>query len=94
MIKRYYNIIITLALAFLIAPGVAAQTNSLYFLQNIPESNDLNPALNPNCNWYIGVPGINSIYLQEHNDLTYSDVIFTKAGTDSTFHPIKLIGIF
>lgn len=94
MIKRYYNILLALAIALLTASSVVGQTNSLYFLQNIPESNDLNPSLKPNCKWYIGVPGVNSVYFQEHNDLTYSDILYTKANTDSVFHPLNNSGYF
>lgn len=94
MIKRYYNIIIALVLALLVAPNMTGQTNSLYFLQNIPESNDLNPSLKPNCKWYIGIPGINSVYIQEHNDITYSDVLYKKLNTDSLFHPLNNSGYF
>ena len=92
MIKRYYNILLVLALALFVAPNTAGQTNSLYFLQNIPESNDLNPALKPNCKWYMGIPGINSVYLQEHNDITYSDFLFSQ--NDTVFHALSSSGFY
>lgn len=75
MMKKYIKILPVLALLFLSAGKVMGQSSSLYFLQNIPESNDLNPALVPNARWYIGVPGINSITTGFHTDLTYSNFL-------------------
>lgn len=88
MMKKYIKIIPVLALLFFFAGKVTGQSNSLYFLQNIPESNDLNPALKPNARWYIGVPGINSVSTSFHTDLTYSDFI-SSGNMDTVLMPVN-----
>ena len=35
---------------------------SLYYLENIPQTTLLNPAMAPRANFYLGIPGINTIY--------------------------------
>jgi len=50
---------IIFSLALLIGVGLQtwAQTqNSLYFMNGIPQSNRINPARNPDCGFYIGIP--------------------------------------
>lgn len=63
---------------------VSAQkmNNTLYLMQNVPQSNQLNPAIQPDCNVFIGFPGISSIYLNyANNGFSYGDLI--KNGTGS-----------
>ncbi|MFO7615765.1 MAG: hypothetical protein R6V75_00775, partial [Bacteroidales bacterium] len=47
----------------------AQQPLSLYYLENIPQSVNLNPALLPRMTGFIGLPGINAIYGGFHHDL-------------------------
>ncbi len=54
--------------------------NTLYLMQNVPQSNQLNPAIQPDCKVVIGFPGLSSIYFNyANNGFTYKDVI--KKGT-------------
>lgn len=57
---------------------------SLYYLENIPQSNLVNPAMAPRCNGFIGIPGVNSIYINFNTDLP-ANVLFqqTETGTSS-----------
>jgi len=61
---------------------VSAQkmNNTLYLMQNVPQSNQLNPAIQPECKVFLGFPGLSSIYLNyANNGFTYNDII--KDGT-------------
>lgn len=54
--------------------------NTLYLMQNVPQSNQLNPAIQPECKVFLGFPGLSSIYLNyANNGFTYDDII--KDGT-------------
>ncbi|WP_372643268.1 DUF5723 family protein [Ancylomarina sp.] len=54
--------------------------NTLYLMQNVPQSNQLNPAIQPECKVFLGFPGLSSIYVNyANNGFTYSDII--KDGT-------------
>ncbi|MRT92230.1 DUF5723 family protein [Ancylomarina sp. 16SWW S1-10-2] len=54
--------------------------NTLYLMKNVPQSNQLNPAIQPECKVFIGFPGLSSIYLNySNNGFTYNDII--KDGT-------------
>ncbi|RXQ87627.1 hypothetical protein EO244_16275 [Ancylomarina salipaludis] len=54
--------------------------NTLYLMQNVPQSNQLNPAIQPECKVFLGFPGMSSIYLNyANNGFTYNDLI--KDGT-------------
>lgn len=70
-----------------------AQTqNSLFFMNGIPQSNRINPARQPDCTFYIGMPAFSPLSTQITSDpLSYGDVILSHPEEDSliTFlHPL------
>jgi len=78
---------------------VMGQVNhTLYFMERIPQSNQINPALQPNCNVYVGVPGLSSVYLDiGNNSLNVTKVLQYNRDLDSliTFlHPLADRSIF
>ncbi len=44
------------------------QTNTLYFLDMLPQSNQLNPANLPSCRTHVGLPGVSSIMVNAPNN--------------------------
>ncbi|NOZ45971.1 MAG: hypothetical protein GXO79_04230 [Chlorobi bacterium] len=55
----------------------AQQNNTLYFMSKIPQSSFMNPANNPSCNFYLGLPLISSIYFNYgNNGFAYNDLIY------------------
>jgi outer membrane protein OmpA-like peptidoglycan-associated protein len=74
----------------------AQQTNTLYFMQGIPERNVYNPAFQSPYDLYIDLPVMPNINLSlGNNSLIFKDVIFSKniLGRDSTItflHPLAL----
>ncbi|MDA3821538.1 MAG: DUF5723 family protein [Bacteroidales bacterium] len=69
--------------------------NTLFFMPGVPQSNKINPAIQPACSFYLGLPGAAPLRLQlSSSSLAYSDVIFqapASSGLDSLitpFHPL------
>ncbi len=91
--RLIYKIIFSLAL--LLGAGLqtwAQAQNSLYFMNGVPQSNRVNPARNPDCGFYIGIPILSTLSTQiSSNPLVYEDVIYRHPTEDSliTFlHPL------
>ena len=63
----------------------AQQYHTMYWMQGIPQSTFANPGLQPNPNYFIGFPGISSIYTGvSHSGFAPFDLI--KKSSDSTFY--------
>ncbi len=61
----------------------AQDGNTIYFMQNIPQSSFSNPALMPNCKFYLGLPGISSLQFNlDNSGFSYNNV-FTRRADDS-----------
>ncbi len=91
--RLIYKIIFSLALLLGVSLQTWAQTqNSLYFMNGIPQSNRINPARNPDCGFYIGIPILSPLSTQfSSNPLVYEDIIYPHPTEDSliTFlHPL------
>lgn len=53
----------------------AQQSNSLYLMHGIPQSTFLNPAVQINCRWFMGIPALSSIHFSYSNTaFTYMDL--------------------
>jgi hypothetical protein len=48
-------------------PAEAQQSNTLYMMHSVPQSNQLNPAVQPDCRLFIGLPGLSTLYLNYSN---------------------------
>jgi outer membrane protein OmpA-like peptidoglycan-associated protein len=85
--------IIALLMTCLGSNVFAQQTNTLYFMQGIPERNAYNPAFQSPYDFYIDLPIMpNFQFNVGNNSLIFKDVIFSKniGGRDSTItflHP-------
>lgn len=92
MIKKIRQSIIwsLLILAFPLS-SMGQETNTMYFMPRIPQMSFMNPAFQPECNFYLSFPGISEVNMNlGNNTLAYSDVIFQSPVSDSliTFlHP-------
>jgi len=85
---------IVLCLGLMLGAGMllSAQTgNSLYFMGGVPQSNRINPARQPECGFYFGIPAISPLSLElSSSSLAYKDLIYPHPTEDSliTFlHP-------
>jgi hypothetical protein len=56
-------------------------------MDRIPQSNQLNPAFQPNCNFYFGVPGLSSLYIDlSNNSLSVNKVLQYNKSLDSVIY--------
>ncbi|MCX6230441.1 MAG: DUF5723 family protein [Bacteroidetes bacterium] len=63
--------------------ATAQDGNTIYFMNSIPQSNYLNPASLPNCNFYLGFPGLSAVGASfEIGNFTYNNM-FTRRADDS-----------
>jgi hypothetical protein len=86
---RIASMISTLFL--LVPPGWAQINNSLFFMPGVPQTNRINPAHQPLCKFYIGVPMLAAARAElSSSSFAYGDVIYPHPTEDSliTFlHP-------
>ena len=71
------KIILAACFAVVVAlPHASAQFgNTYYHMFGIPQANQLNPAFQPNCNGYLGMPFLGRIRFEaESTSLTYGDI--------------------
>jgi hypothetical protein len=60
--------------------GKAQQNQTLYFMK-IPQARFMNPAIQNDCSFYLGFPGINSTYLGiNNNSIGFNDIVFPGTG--------------
>jgi len=63
------------ALQLMQKPVNAQDGNTIYFMNNIPQSNYSNPASLPNCKFYLGVPAMSSFGFNfENGSFSYNDI--------------------
>ncbi|MFC2096590.1 DUF5723 family protein [Bacteroidota bacterium] len=84
--------IFTILSVILIAGYVSAQdAQTLYYMNRIPQSTLMNPAMQPKCNFFLGLPVVSSLQMDAGNNrLSLTDVIMKHPTEDSliTFlHP-------
>lgn len=85
--------IVVLGLSLLTFTKVSAQlSNSLYFMHGVPQSNRINPAHQPACGFYFGIPGLAPLRAEfSSSSLAWDDLIYPHPSEDSliTFlHPL------
>ena len=52
------------------------QNNTLYLLHEVVQSGQLNPAVQPGCKLYVGIPGLNTLQVDYSNSaLAYNDIV-------------------
>jgi hypothetical protein len=91
--RSIYRVIVCLTLMSGATLQVGAQTNnSLFFMNGVPQSNRMNPARQPEANFYFGIPILSSVSAQFSSDpLSFDDMIYPHPTADSliTFlHPL------
>ncbi len=73
------------------------QSNTFYLMHEVPQSNLMNPAVQIQCNWYVGIPGLASNHLSLGNTaFTYNDLagseVWNLEGVFNQMHPVDLYG--
>jgi len=67
----------------------AQQVNTLYFMENVPARNYLNPAFQPTTDYYLSLPVIGFTQFNVgNNSLSLKDFVYSRNGQNITFlHP-------
>ena len=91
--KSLYRLILGIGVLTGIGIEAGAQvSNSLYFMQGVPQTNRINPAYQPDCDLYIGIPFLAPLRTEETSSpYAWSDLIYPHPTQDSliTFlHPL------
>lgn len=64
----------------------AQQVNTLYFMENVPARNYLNPAFQPTTQYYLSLPVIGFTQFNVgNNSLTLKDFVYSRNGQNITF---------
>ena len=86
--KRIKLITLILIIAFA-GLKLSAQVNTMYYMTGVPQSYYLNPATQPGCDLFIGLPIVSSEYLNLYNStLNFNDIIWTNSSTGELIQPL------
>lgn len=71
---------------------VVAQNSTLFMMSELPQCNFVNPAIQSNAEWVIGVPALASIHTHHTNTIsTFNDAFYKKADGTSVFDYDRVI---
>jgi hypothetical protein len=67
--------------------------NTMFFMPGVPQSNRINPAIQPGCGFYLGFPALAPVRFQiNSSSLAFSDVIYNNSEIDSLITPLHPLG--
>lgn len=67
------------------------QSNTLFFLQNVPQTNMLNPAVQNECRIYIGLPAVSSFHINlANNGFTINQLFINEAPGEYSIDASKI----
>lgn len=67
--------------------------NTMFFMPGVPQSNRINPAIQPGCGFYLGFPALAPVRFQfNSSSLSFSDVIYYNSAIDSLITPFHPLG--
>ena len=84
--SNYSNIFVLLIISLFLRISTVSgqQSNSLYYMDRIPQSAQLNPGIQPKCGFYLGLPGFSSLEVNAGNNaLGFLDVFKPNMVGDS-----------
>ena len=83
--KKRLIFIIFLCLGIVPTEIIAQDANSFYFMRGVPQTYQVNPALQPEFNFFIGLPGLAPFKFNLKTPIGVSDAFRYDANTDSTY---------
>jgi hypothetical protein len=74
-------------LIFTICSIRSQQSNTLFFMHSVPQSNFINPAVQAECRWFVGLPVISSTHFNlANNGFTVNHLVkFREEGRDTIY---------
>ncbi|MCK5134497.1 MAG: hypothetical protein KAR19_01820 [Bacteroidales bacterium] len=96
--NKLYTIIPILPFILLLVsiPVAGQQSNTFYLMHQVPQSNLLNPAVQLQCKWYVGIPGLASSHFSYNNTaFTYNDLAGSNTwNIDGVFDQMHRVDLF
>lgn len=89
--KFRFSIILLILLLAATGRGFGQNANSFYFMKGIPQIYQINPAFQPECNFFLGFPGLAPTMVKSSNSFTFGDLIEYNEQIDSFIfflHPL------
>jgi hypothetical protein len=87
--KHMHRILIAGAFLFASFVVTGQQNNSLYFLDRVPQSIQLNPALQPSSTFYFGIPFASTIEINAGNNfINVNDILIRNKETEKIVYPL------
>jgi hypothetical protein len=88
MNKLFREIILFVFAISFTAIGLA-QSSTMYYMGTVPQSYYLNPATQPECNFYLGMPIASPLQFSYYNSgFSPNDLLWYDAEIDSNIHPL------
>lgn len=86
LIKKSNRFILSLLAFTTLTPlGYTQQSNTMYFMRGIPQTIMLNPASQPKCEVFVGIPGVSCVGADvANNALCLNDIMYWSDNLDST----------
>lgn len=82
MHRELKHIILILLFSFLHASLFGQQSNTLYLMHEVPQSNRLNPAVQPACKWFVGFPMLSSAHFNiSSSAYAFNDIFAVENST-------------
>lgn len=71
------------------------QSRTLFFMHNIPQASYVNPAIQPSCKYYIGVPVLSSLYANgSSTGFAYNDLVgFSPQTFVNNLHSVDFLSV-
>jgi len=70
----------------------AQQSNTLFFMHSVPQSNFMNPAVQAECRWFIGLPVISSVHVNlANNGFTVNQLLESQEDGVYSFNAENLV---
>lgn len=88
--NKLYKEIILLSFVLSLAIPVMSQSGTMYYMGTVPQTYYLNPATQPECSFYLGLPIASPLQMSYYNSgFSLNDIFWTNPETDSLNHPFS-----
>lgn len=92
---NFYVFTLVVPLLFISVSAKPQQSRTLFFLHNIPQATFVNPAIQPSCKYFIGVPVLSSLYANgSSTGFAYNDLVgFSPQNFVSNLHSVDFLAV-
>lgn len=87
--NKLYNKIILVVFAIFLSLAGYGQSSTMYYMGTVPQTYYLNPATQPECSFYVGIPLMSPLQFSfENSGFSANDLLWYDAEIDSLIHPL------